>query len=295
MQIINEINSISGNIAAAVEEQTATTNEISKNVGDAARGADEVSRNVQQAAAGRQRGVHATCRRRCKGVNDIAKNINQLAGGANDVARNAGEAAKGMNDVAKNVRRGERARPGTPPGAPATPTPPPRNWPGWPRSCRAPCASSRSSGSYRREPGRPGFPPGRKDPIMAYTSFFRDADALSAIGDIVIPALAHWRAIRVWDAGCATGEEPYTLAILFASKLRPFPFRNLDILATDYEESSYRPVRRADRQRPVQPQGHLLGAPGAPGRSISCPPRTPRCSSWPRNCGSGSATSSTTC
>jgi chemotaxis protein methyltransferase CheR len=74
---------------------------------------------------------------------------------------------------------------------------------------------------------------------MAYTSFFRDTDALNAIGDIAVPALAHWRAIRVWDAGCATGEEPFTLAILFASKLRPFPFRNLDILATDYEESSF--------------------------------------------------------
>jgi chemotaxis protein methyltransferase CheR len=74
---------------------------------------------------------------------------------------------------------------------------------------------------------------------MAYTSFFRDADALAAIADIVIPALAHWRAIRVWDAGCASGEETFTLAILFASKLRPFPFRNLDLLATDYEESSY--------------------------------------------------------
>jgi len=74
---------------------------------------------------------------------------------------------------------------------------------------------------------------------MAYTSFFRDTDALNAIGEIVIPALSHWRAIRVWDAGCASGEEPFTLAILFASKLRPFPFRNLEILATDYEESSF--------------------------------------------------------
>ncbi len=74
---------------------------------------------------------------------------------------------------------------------------------------------------------------------MAYTSFFRDTDALNAIGEIAIPALAHWRSIRVWDAGCATGEEPFTLAILFASKLRPFPFRNVDILATDYEESSF--------------------------------------------------------
>jgi chemotaxis protein methyltransferase CheR len=74
---------------------------------------------------------------------------------------------------------------------------------------------------------------------MAYTSFFRDTDALKAIGDIVIPAVSHSRAIRVWDAGCASGEEPFTLAIVFASKLRPFPFRNLDILATDYEESNY--------------------------------------------------------
>jgi methyl-accepting chemotaxis protein len=100
--IINEINNISGNIAAAVEEQTATTNEISKNVGDAARGANEVSRNVNQAAQGANE-VSRNVQEAVKGVNDIAKNINQLAVGANDVARNAGEAAKGMNDVARNV------------------------------------------------------------------------------------------------------------------------------------------------------------------------------------------------
>ena len=103
VQIINEINSISGNIAAAVEEQTATTNEISKNVGDAARGANEVSKNVQQAALGANE-VSRNVQEAVKGVNDISKNIHQLAGGANDVARNAGEAAKGMNDVAKNVQ-----------------------------------------------------------------------------------------------------------------------------------------------------------------------------------------------
>ena len=74
---------------------------------------------------------------------------------------------------------------------------------------------------------------------MAYTSLFRDTDALTAIAEFVIPAIGHSRAIRVWDAGCATGEEPFTLAILFASKLGAFPFRNLDILATDYEESNY--------------------------------------------------------
>jgi chemotaxis protein methyltransferase CheR len=74
---------------------------------------------------------------------------------------------------------------------------------------------------------------------MAYTSFFRDSDALQAIVDVALPELAHAREIRVWDAGCATGEEPYTLAILFASRLGAFMFRNLDILATDHEESSF--------------------------------------------------------
>jgi chemotaxis protein methyltransferase CheR len=74
---------------------------------------------------------------------------------------------------------------------------------------------------------------------MAYTSFFRDTDALNAISDLVIPAISHSRSIRVWDAGCASGEEPFTLAILFAAKLGAFHFRNLDILATDYEESNY--------------------------------------------------------
>jgi len=102
VHIINEINSISGNIAAAVEEQTATTNEISRNVGDAARGAGEVSRNVQQAAQGAN-DVSRNVQEAVHGVNEIARNISQLASGANDVARNAGEAAKGMNDVARNV------------------------------------------------------------------------------------------------------------------------------------------------------------------------------------------------
>jgi chemotaxis protein methyltransferase CheR len=74
---------------------------------------------------------------------------------------------------------------------------------------------------------------------MAYTSFFRDPEALGAIETFVLPAFSHRREIRVWDAGCATGEEPYTLAILFASRLGPFCYRNLDILATDNEESSF--------------------------------------------------------
>ena len=102
VQVIGEINAISGSIAASVEEQTATTNEISKNVGFAARGASEVSKNVQQAAAGTNE-VSRNVQEAVKGVTDISRNINQLATGAGDVAKNAGEASKGMNDVSRNV------------------------------------------------------------------------------------------------------------------------------------------------------------------------------------------------
>ena len=112
---------------------------------------------------------------------------------------------------------------------------------------------------------------------MAYTSFFRDTDALNAISDIVIPAISHSRTIRVWDAGCASGEEPFTIAILFAAKLGAFHFRNLDVLATDYEESNY--AQFADRIRAAEERGAamtldaaaeyalMLTAPGQPARA----------------------------
>ena len=48
--IINEVNDISGTIASAVEEQTATTNEIGRNVTDAARGTGDIARNINLVA-----------------------------------------------------------------------------------------------------------------------------------------------------------------------------------------------------------------------------------------------------
>jgi len=45
-EIINQVNDISSTIASAVEEQTATTNEIGRNVSDAARGTSEIAQNI---------------------------------------------------------------------------------------------------------------------------------------------------------------------------------------------------------------------------------------------------------
>ena len=48
--VITQINGISGTIAAAVEEQSATTNEMTRNVGEAAKGASEISDNISGVA-----------------------------------------------------------------------------------------------------------------------------------------------------------------------------------------------------------------------------------------------------
>jgi chemotaxis protein methyltransferase CheR len=48
------------------------------------------------------------------------------------------------------------------------------------------------------------------------TEFFRDAEVYEVLRDRVLPALTAGgpRRIQVWSAGCATGQEPYTLAMI---------------------------------------------------------------------------------
>ena len=73
---------------------------------------------------------------------------------------------------------------------------------------------------------------------MAFTFFFRDLPALHAIRDHVIPELRKNRYINVWDAGCAMGPEPYSLAIIFKETLGYYEFKRLEIYATDLDEES---------------------------------------------------------
>lgn len=46
------------------------------------------------------------------------------------------------------------------------------------------------------------------------TSFFRDPAVYASLRKKVIPLLRTWPHFKIWDAGCATGEEAYSLAIL---------------------------------------------------------------------------------
>jgi chemotaxis protein methyltransferase CheR len=74
---------------------------------------------------------------------------------------------------------------------------------------------------------------------MAFTFFFRDLPTLDAIRDRVIPEIRRYKYINVWDAGCAMGPEPYSLAIIFKEALRYYEFKRLRIYATDLDEESH--------------------------------------------------------
>ena len=76
--------------------------------------------------------------------------------------------------------------------------------------------------------------------LINVTGFFRDAEAWAYMADRVIPDLIERAGddpIRIWSAGCATGEEPYTLIMLFAEALGTEGCRQrVKIYATDADE-----------------------------------------------------------
>lgn len=73
---------------------------------------------------------------------------------------------------------------------------------------------------------------------MAFTFFFRDLQTLNLVRDYVVPVLKTRRYMYIWDAGCAMGPEPYTLAIILRENMGNMMFRNVKILATDIDNSN---------------------------------------------------------
>jgi two-component system, chemotaxis family, CheB/CheR fusion protein len=82
-----------------------------------------------------------------------------------------------------------------------------------------------------------------RDLLIGVTGFFRDAAAFEKLETSVIPNLLDRtppdREIRVWTAGCATGEEAYSLAMLFHEQMtQRGRAANLKIFATDVHRES---------------------------------------------------------
>src|SRR5215469_1823196 len=84
--------------------------------------------------------------------------------------------------------------------------------------------------------------------LINVTSFFRDPAAWEALSEKILPELLSAKSpkspIRVWSAGCASGEEAYTLAIVLAEELGPDQFRErVKIYATDLDENALQQAR----------------------------------------------------
>lgn len=86
---------------------------------------------------------------------------------------------------------------------------------------------------------------------ISISRFYRDRRVFEQLGKECLPALAEGvigrgeRELRCWSAGCAGGEEPYTLALLFHHRMTlQFPTLGWRIIATDSDATA---LRRAER------------------------------------------------
>jgi two-component system CheB/CheR fusion protein len=101
--------------------------------------------------------------------------------------------------------------------------------------------------------------------LINVTGFFRDQEPWDYLRTEALPKLVQDRPtgspIRVWSAGCASGEEAYTLAMVFAELLGVEEFRRrVKIYATDVDEEGLNQARHAsygERDVRAVPQ-HLL-------------------------------------
>ena len=82
------------------------------------------------------------------------------------------------------------------------------------------------------------------------TYFFRDAALFQALESQILPELIERRRstgkmIRIWSAGCCTGEEPYSLAIVLSRLLATDPGWKVTLLATDINPEFLHKAREA--------------------------------------------------
>ena len=91
------------------------------------------------------------------------------------------------------------------------------------------------------------------DPLISHltigeTYFFRDQALFRALQERLLPELierrrAGNRCLRIWSAGCSTGEEPYSIAIALQRILPDWPEWHISLLATDINPHSLAKAR----------------------------------------------------
>jgi len=98
---------------------------------------------------------------------------------------------------------------------------------------------------------------------VTISRFFRDQRVFDVLRESLLPTLLSdaqargEKLFRVWSAGCASGEEPYSVALLFRLGLAPgFPRFQLELIATEANEAL---LERAERA--CYPSGSLRELP----------------------------------
>jgi chemotaxis protein methyltransferase CheR len=91
------------------------------------------------------------------------------------------------------------------------------------------------------------------------TSFFRENEHFIFLRNRIVPPLAaEKRSLRIWSAGCSSGEEPYTIAMTLREQLPDIDSRDVRILATDISSKVL-----AESQQAVYSQDEIRDIPGA--------------------------------
>ena len=100
------------------------------------------------------------------------------------------------------------------------------------------------------------------------TLWFRDSQPWILLRDELLPAVAkraraEGRKVRIWSAGCSTGQEPYSVAMLISelsrrNALSGLGVRDFDIIGTDISRAAIF-LARAGRFDPVSMRRGLLG------------------------------------
>ncbi len=101
--VINESAGINKTIASAVEQQTATAGEISKNIAINARSVRQIA-GVTEESAKRMGEVNQSADEISKTATEVAKHVDELSRGVKDVAISAAEAALGVQDISRNMQ-----------------------------------------------------------------------------------------------------------------------------------------------------------------------------------------------
>jgi two-component system, chemotaxis family, CheB/CheR fusion protein len=86
------------------------------------------------------------------------------------------------------------------------------------------------------------------DMLIGVTSFFRDPDVFRMLEEQIIPGLFEGRpagaAVRIWSAGCSSGEEGYSIAILLAERMEALKQSyKVQVFATDIDSRAIAAAR----------------------------------------------------